>query len=177
MRIIPLAGPDEPLRDPDLVWDGLVGDLAITGLADPDNPGGLRSTQALATAVLICLMTDRRVDVTELRDGDENRGWPGDGFDLAAGDVALGSKLWLLRRRALTGDIEIVARDYALEALQTLIDQGAVARWEASAVAVRERNRLDLDVQGFGREGARVFAKRYGVLWDQLDGVTEPLKL
>lgn len=176
MRIVPIAGPTEPLLDPDLVWDGFVGDLAITSLADPVNPGGLRSGQALATAVLICLMTDRRVDATELRDGDVNRGWPGDGFDLQPGETPLGSKLWLLRRRALTPGIEIVAQDYAREALQTLVDQGAVVRWDVTATANRPQSRLDLDIQGFGRDGARVFNQRFGVLWDQLDGVREPLK-
>ena len=109
MRIIPLSPTAEPLLDPDLVWDGRIGDLATTPIDDPVNPGGLRATQALATAILICLMTDARADETELRDGDVNRGWPGDSFDRDADEPALGSKLWLLRRRALTGDVEILA--------------------------------------------------------------------
>lgn len=176
MRIVPLAVPEEPLLDPMLVWDGFVGDLALNPQNHPTNPGDLRSGQALATAVLICLMTDRRVDPTELRPGEANRGWSGDGFDMAPGEVPLGSKLWLLRRRALTPGIERLAEDYAREALQTLIDQRAVVRWDIKAEARREANRLDLDVKGYGRDGKLTFDDRFGVLWDQLAGVSEPLK-
>lgn len=175
MRIVPLDDPAEPLLDPDIVWDGRIGDLATTSLSDPVNPGGLRSGQALATAVLICLMTDRRVDASELPDGVDNRGWPGDGFDLAAGERPLGSKLWLLRRRALTAEIETLAEDYALEALQTLIDQRAVVRVEASALADRAANRMTLDVRLYGRDGARVYDQSFVLLWDQIDGVRSPL--
>lgn len=175
MRIVPLDLPAEPLLDPDLVWNGFVGDLVTTSLADPVNPGGLRSTQALVTAVLICLMTDRRADATELRDGDINRGWPGDSFDVSDGEPPLGSKLWLLRRRALTDGIEVLAQDYAQEALQTLIDQGAVVRFDITATADRVRRRLDLAIAGYGRDGARAIDQRFAVLWDQLDGISDPL--
>lgn len=175
MRIIPLASPAEPLLDPDLVWDGRVGDIALTAHNDAVNPAGLRSRQALATAVLICLMTDCRADPTELDPGDVNRGWPGDGFDLLPGEKPLGSKLWLLRRRALTAEIELAAVDYAREAMQTLIDQGAFVRVEVTAEASRERNRLEIDVAGYGRDGSRVYQGRFGVIWEQLHGISDPL--
>ena len=168
MRIVALDVAREPLLDPDLVWNGLFGDLALTGLNDAVNPGGFRAEQALATAVLICLQTDRRVEATELRDGDTNRGWPGDGFDLAPGETPLGSKLWLLRRRSLTDELILDAEDYAREALATLIDQGAVVRVDVTAVANKPANRLDLDVALYGRDGGQVFNSRYGVLWDQI---------
>jgi len=168
MRIIPISGPAEPLLDPDLLWDGRVGDLALADLADPVNPGGLANGHALKTAVLICLMTDRRADPVELRDGDVNRGWPGDGFDLMAGEVPLGSKLWLLRRRALTAEVETLAQDYAREALQTLVDQGAFARFDVVASANRADRRLDLAVTGYGRDGAEIFDERFAVLWEQI---------
>lgn len=175
MRIVQISGPAELLLDPDLVWDGRVGDLLTTPIADPVNPGGLRNGQALATAVLICLMTDRRADAVELRDGDVNRGWPGDGFDLVDGETPLGSKLWLLRRRALTPEIETTAADYARAALQTLIDQGVVVRFDVTATAERTRNRLELDVAGFGADGAEKYRQKFAVLWEQLDGVSDPL--
>lgn len=170
MKIIPLAPAAEPLLDPDLVWDGRVGDLAITSIDDPVNPGGLRATQALATAILICLMTDARADETELRDGDINRGWPGDSFDRDPGEPPLGSKLWLLRRRALTADIETLAEDYARAALQPLIDQGAVARFDVAAVADRPNSRLVLSISGYGRDGIQVHDQKFAVLWEQLNG-------
>lgn len=176
LRIIPLDEAREPLLDPDLVWDGTRGDVAAAGLQHPTNPGGLRSGQSLATGVLICLMTDARVDPAELPPGETNRGWPGDAFDMEPGEVPLGSKLWLLRRRHM-GDpnLEILAADYARQALQTLIDQGAVARVEVEVIAVRERNLLILIVDLFGRDGARVYHGRFAVLWEQLHGVDSPL--
>lgn len=168
MRIIPVAGPAEPLLDPDLIWDGRVGDLALTAVSDPANPGGLVADDALKTAVLICLMTDRRADPVELRDGDFNRGWPGDGFDLMPGETPLGSKLWLLRRRALTAEVEALAHDYAREALQTLIDQGAFTRFDVTAQADRVARRLILSVVGYGRDGVRTFDERFAVLWERI---------
>jgi len=168
MRIVPLSGPDEPLLDPDIVWNGVFGDLAITDITDPSNPGGLKATAALQTAVLICLMTDRRAEPTELRDGDINRGWPGDGFDLERGETPLGSKLWLLRRRALTDEIELVAQDYAREALQTLIDQRAFSRIDVDASADRLRNRLEISVRGYGSAGDVTFDQKFAVLWEQI---------
>ncbi|MEM9734235.1 MAG: phage GP46 family protein [Pseudomonadota bacterium] len=175
MKITPLTLAAETLLDPDIVWNGRVGSLRVTPHDHPSNPAGFQAEQAIATAVLICLQTDRRVDPSELADGEENRGWPGDGFDLEPGETPLGSRLWLLRRRALTEEIEIEAQDYAEEALQTLIDQGVFVRVKATARADFEFNRLDLTVDGFGEEGAATFHERYQILWDQLDGVSAPL--
>lgn len=175
MRIVPLGLTDEPLLDPLLVWDGRIGDLATTALTDPVNPAGLRAGQSLATAILICLMTDRRVEAIELRDGDINRGWPGDSFDLAVGETPLGSKLWLLRRRALSEDIETVAEDYAREALQTLVDQRAVAAFDVTATADRVARQLVLAVTAYGRVGAQIYDQKFAVLWEQVDGISNPL--
>ena len=169
IRIIPLAGEASAQLAPDLVWNGVVGDLAISGT-------GLRSEQQIATAVLICLMTDIRVEADELRDGDVNKGWPGDGFDLRGDETALGSRLWLLRRRTLDdSEAPRLAEDHAREALQTLIDQGVCVRVEAAATANPASGRLDLDIALYGRAGAEIFNQRFGVLWEQLNGVSKPL--
>lgn len=165
MRVIPLTSAAEPILTPDLIWNGTTGGLVI----DPAR-GDLQCRNAIQTAVLICLMTDARVDPSELPEGESNRGWPGDAFDMQPGDVPLGSKLWLLRRRALTGDIDLEAEDYARAALQTLIDQVVVARVDVSVVRSPERSRLDLDIALYGRDGAAMFSQRFGVLWDQIDG-------
>lgn len=156
---------------PDLVWDGVMADLALAGRDDAGNRGGLRAKAQLETAVLICLMTDARAEIDELRDGDINRGWPGDSFDIdaEAGEGPIGSKLWLLLRR--TVDDEIVPRlaeAYALDALQTLIDQGAAAAASAVATADPARNRLQLAVRLTDRAGATVVAPKFAILWDQL---------
>lgn len=175
LKIIPLPDAAEPYRAPDLVWDGLVGDLSINGLDHAEAPGDLRAEQGLATQVLICLMTDRRVEPHELPDGVANRGWIGDSFDLGPGETPLGSRLWLLRRSALTEGIETIAETYASEALQPLIDQGAVTRAVATATVNRVANRLDLSVSLYGRDGAQVLATKFEILWRQIDGVDRPL--
>lgn len=177
MRIVPLGLVEQPQLSPDIVWDGLLGDFFLTGVLDPDQPADLRHSQGLATAVLICLMTESRADPAELRDGDENKGWPGDAIAFGAGDGPLGSRLWLLRRSALSEDTAKRAEAYARAALQPLIDQGAVVRWDVSAQANRTTNRLTLAVAGYGRDGAERHQQKYEILWDQLNGVRSPLSV
>lgn len=178
VRIVPLTAPGEPLLVPDIVWDGTRGDYAPAADTEAGNRGGLRARAQLASAVLICLMTDARAEPVELRDGDVNRGWPGDAFDLDAqrGERRIGSKIWLLRRRTVD-DIEVprLAEDYAREALQTLIDQGAVAAVDAAAAAVPAEGRLDLEVTLTDRAGATLHAMKFRVLWEQLHGMDRPL--
>jgi phage gp46-like protein len=173
LKIIPVDETEEPYRAPDLGWDGIVGDLILNPFDHSEAPGDLRAEQGLATQVLICLMTDRRVEASELRDGDENRGWIGDSFDVVDGETPIGSRLWLLRRSALYPGIEIKAQDYAREALQPLVDQGAVAKVDVLATA--GANRLDLAVSLYGRNGTQIYNSKFELLWRQIDGVGNPL--
>lgn len=168
MRLTAFDPGGEPYLAPDLVFDGRSGDFALAALDAAVNPAGLQSERALTTAVLICLMTDRRVDAAELREGDQNRGWPGDSFDMRAGDHVLGSRFWLLRRRALDDDTIRDAEDYAREALQPLLDQGAFVRFDVAVTADKAARRLALDVTGYGRDGVRTFDDRFMILWDQI---------
>lgn len=168
MRLTPFDEGAQAGLAPDLVFDGTRGDFALAALDAAINPAGLRSEEALKTAVLICLMTDRRVDATELREGDRNRGWPGDSFDMRAGDHVLGSRLWLLRRRALTDETILAAEDYAREALQPLIDQGAFVRFDVAVTADKPRSRLEIAIAGYGRDGVQTFDDRFMILWDQI---------
>lgn len=175
MKIIPLPEKAEPYRAPDLIWTGASGDLALNAADHASAPGDFRAQQGLATQVLICLMTDRRVEDHELPEGVTNRGWVGDSFDLGPNEAPLGSKLWLLRRSALYEGIELRAEAYAREALQPLIAQGAVVRVDVSVVAERARNRLDLTVWLYGRAGEQLYSDKFELLWRQIDGVDRPL--
>ena len=175
LKIVPLDEGGEDYRAPDLVWDGHAGDFAVNTLDHPTAPGDLRAEQGLATQVFICLMTDRRVEDHELSDGEANRGWVGDTFDNGPHETPIGSKLWLLRRSGLFEGIETQAETYAREALQTLIDQGAAVRVEASAIADRATNRLDLTVTLTGRDGGQAYQQTFEILWRQIDGVATPL--
>ncbi|NTF32297.1 phage GP46 family protein [Rhizobium skierniewicense] len=175
LRIIPLDEVGETYRSPDLGWDGIVGDLLQNDAYHPIAPGDFRAEQGLATQVLILLMTDRRVEDSELRDGEQNGGWLGDSFDRLDGEDVIGSRLWLLRRRSIYDGIEVDAQDYAIEALQPLVTQGAVASIEAVATADRAKNRMDLSIWLYGRDGGAVFNQKFALLWRQIDGVAYPL--
>ncbi|HLN23876.1 MAG TPA: phage GP46 family protein [Patescibacteria group bacterium] len=97
------------------------GDWAISG-AD------LQSGDDLVTAVLVSLFTDaaaRPDDV--IPDGTTDpRGWWGD----LGEDVPIGSRLWLLDRSKATAEVLLKARDYIIEALQWLVDDGVVESFD-----------------------------------------------
>ncbi|WP_242220083.1 phage GP46 family protein [Shinella zoogloeoides] len=175
LRIIPLDESEEPYRAPDIGWDGVAGDLILNALDHPTAPGDLRAEQGLATQVLIHLMTDRRVEESELPEGEQNRGWFGDSFDLMDGEGPLGSRLWLLRRREIYEGIEIDVDDYVREALEPLIAQGAVASIDVAVTVDRPGNRVDYVVTLTGRDGARVYERKFELLWRQINGVVHPL--
>ena len=168
---------EQAYRAPDILWDGVKGDLAINLLTHPVAPGDFRAEQGLATQVLICLMTDRAADPSELPEGVENRGWPGDAFDLEAGETPLGSKLWLLRRQSLYAGIEIKAEAYIREALQPLLDQKAAVSISVDVVADRAINRMEFAIALYGRDGKRIYDQKFTELWDQLNGVANPLSV
>lgn len=176
IRIVPLTGEGEPLLSPDTVWGGVSGDWALAG-DDKANAGGLRARAELATSVLLCLMTDARVEPDEVPPEEQNRGWPGDSFDLRTdlGETPIGSKLWLLRRSTATEATALRAEDYARAALQTLVDQRAVSSVEVVATADPAQRRIDLVITLKDREGAVVFDQRFGVLWEQMRGLDRPL--
>ena len=172
LRITSLDDGADPYRIPDLVLDARgVGDLVLTSLIGGGNPGDFQAGQGLRTQVIIALMTDARVEASELSGDEANRGWIGDTFDTMAHEGPIGSKLWLLRRTAMTDDIEMRAALYARAALQTLIDQQAVVRVDVSAVADRAAARLDLDIALYGRAGAQVYHEKFELLWRQVDGL------
>lgn len=103
--------------------------------------GALELDDGLETAVIVSLFTDRRADADEeIPDGSQDRrGWLGDSYADIAGDQ-IGSRLWLLWREKQTQQTALRAREYALEALQWLIDDDivrsvdVVAQWIAQGV-------------------------------------------
>jgi phage gp46-like protein len=162
----------------DSVWNVTDG-TADWALADPDesaNRGGLRAKAAIETAVILALFTDKRVEPNHplyyLADGDV-RGYFGDGIDVR-GDLnegPLGSHLWLLERAPLTIRSISAARwaeQFAAEALMTLQAQGVVTRMEIAATANELQSRLELVVRLYGRDGSRVFDRKFDVLWNQV---------
>ncbi len=98
---------------------------------------GLAEDDGLETAVILSLFTDRRAEADDpLPAGDDRRGWWADAFPSVTGDL-VGSRLWLLHREKQTPQTLTRARDYAIEALQWLVDDGIAAGVEVDAVVVR----------------------------------------
>lgn len=86
---------------------------------------GLTEDDGLETAVIISLFTDRRANADDtIPDGsNDRRGWWADAFNDVVNDK-IGSRLWLLSREKQLSAVLVRAREYAMEALQWLVDDG-----------------------------------------------------
>lgn len=85
----------------------------------------LATDDGLETAVILSLFTDapaRADDILPLGQTDR-RGWWGDAFPAAPGDIT-GSRLWLLRASKQLQQSLNLAREYAEEALAWLVADG-----------------------------------------------------
>lgn len=97
--------------------------------------GQMRTGDDLATAMLISLFTDRVAAQDDvIPDGTSNpRGWwaddPGN---------PVGSRLWLLSRAKQTTATLALALSYIGEALQWLIDDGVVAKFDITVEWTRD---------------------------------------
>lgn len=80
----------------------------------------------LRRAVTISLFTWRRASTDDVVDDSDRRGWWGDALPSVAGDK-IGSRLWLLQRRTLTGETLKDAQGYAEESLSWMKEDGIVA--------------------------------------------------
>ena len=168
--------------DPFLLWDSrwdAARGFADWSLADADeslNRGGLRARDALASAVVLALFTDRRIAPSHplyFLAGADPRGYWGDGIDVRSdlGEHELGSHLWLLERAPLTVAGQSAARwaeSFARDALAPLIEQGAVVRLDVEAAADEIRGRIDLIVRLFGRDGTLAFDRKFELVWQQV---------
>lgn len=94
--------------------------------------GDLKTEEGLRTAVIVSLFTDARATVDEVFPNTEKRGFWGDALSDIVGD-RMGSKLWLLDREKQTNETRVRAEQYALDALQWLIDDGVASKVDASA--------------------------------------------
>jgi phage gp46-like protein len=164
LTIKPLSTADRTVLPPDVVIiDGTIGDFVLDELT------GLRAQNPIATAVVLCLLTDARASADELRHehAGDARGWPGDGFDIdtARGEAELGSKLWLYRRHELTDETGRAVDDEARRALRTLTRQGLAARIDVKATVQKAEGRIALEVAVIGRDGRTTANVRFDPLW------------
>ncbi|MDD2794355.1 phage GP46 family protein [Acidocella sp.] len=94
--------------------------------------GDIAIDAGLQTAVIISLLSDREAAPGDvLPDDNGPRGWWGDAYL----GFKLGSRLWLLRRTVLTQKTLNLAQDYAMEALQWMIDFGIAGSVSVVATA------------------------------------------
>ena len=136
---LPLVSNDGPLPPANCAGDILVqwdnantiGDWTLA-------EGDLQTGQDLETACLVSLFTDKLAtpDFVPTDGTSDRRGWWADLYN----DAPLGSNLWQLERAKKTRDTLGLARRYAQDALQWLIDDGVAAsvvvdtRWLGDAV-------------------------------------------
>ncbi|WP_449567102.1 phage GP46 family protein [Lelliottia nimipressuralis] len=105
----------------------------------------------LPRAVIISLFSWRRANPDD--NAPVPMGWWGDTYPTITGD-RIGSRLWLLGREKIINNTLNRARDYAIEALQWLIDDGVAARVEASAVrSGMDEAQLTIDI--YQQDGSR----------------------
>lgn len=139
--------------------------------------GTLDDDQALATAVIVALGTDRLADPTDILpdpDSSDRAGWWG---DLDAAELfdgwPIGSRLWLLRRAKIVGPEDsygaTVSRveEYIYEAIQPFIDNRIATSFNV-AVARNGVERIDANVVIY-RGPKRAVDLRFQVLWNDFE--------
>jgi phage gp46-like protein len=160
----------------DSVWvqrgdaSGGYADWIMAGPGDQvDSRGGLRAEQALHTATILCLFTDRRRPDGNAGDGQDPRGWWGNAIVIdGEPGLELGSLLWTLERGIINEAVRALAQTYASEALATLKHQGAVARTAVAASIDEGAGHLALRVDHYSADGKTVYSQRFSTLWKQV---------
>ena len=137
------------------------------------NDGTLDSKEALATAVIVALGTDRLAERTDLLpdpDSTDRRGWWGDlDAEVIWGGWPIGTRLWLLKRDKITGagsarGSTLTRVDaYIREAIQPFIDQRIASRMDVSVERVG-LERIQALIQLY-RGPELAVDLRYQVLW------------
>ena len=140
--------------------------------------GTLDDTQALATAVIVALGTNRLAlssDILPDPDSTDRQGWWG---DLDAEEIwngwPIGCRLWLLKRSKIVGTeahggaTVTLVEQYIREALQPFIDLKIVSQMDVRAARVGVE-RIDARVRLY-RGPELAVDLMYEVLWDEITG-------
>ncbi len=131
---------------------------------DPFENASTSGQDDLVMMATIAIFTDAEASVDiEPPDGTQNRrGFWADTYE--EDEWSTGSLMWLLDRAALTQDQRNLAKDYAEQALQFMVDVGLAASVEVT-VEDNERNRVDLGVVIRQHDGSET-ATTYTDLWE-----------
>src|SRR5215831_17506925 len=135
--------------------------------------GTLDDTQALCTAVVVALGTDRLAETSDILpdpDSTDRRGWWGDLDAEAIWDGwPIGSRLWLLQREKIVGPgaqqgaTVVRVENYIREAIQPFIDRRIGSSFDVWVNRV-DRQRIDALIRIY-RGPALEIELRYQVLW------------
>lgn len=118
----------------------------------------------LPRAVIISLFSWRRANPDD--NAPVPMGWWGDTYPTVTGD-RIGSRLWLLGREKITNETLNRARDYAIEALLWIVDDGVAARVDASAVRSGMAE-AQLDITIYEHDGT-AWNMRFDEFWRMLN--------
>lgn len=130
---------------------------------------GTAPVEPLVRAVIVSLFTWRRANPDDDLPADEKFGWWGDTFPIVEND-RIGSRLWLLSRSKLTQETVSRAKEYAVEALQWLLDDGVASRVDVET----ERqgiDRLAVACRIYRINGTAPLDLRFSNVWEFLSNV------
>lgn len=139
--------------------------ILVDGVEIPLLPA---SWDALTRAVVNSLFTWRRARPDDkLPDGTSRMGWWGDDLASVTND-RFGSRLWLLRREAMTPLTIARAREYAEEALAWMVEDGVAVRVQVTAERLGKSSLL-LRVFAYQRDGS-VRELTFSDIWGVING-------
>lgn len=150
------------LADLALVWSESRG-AADLALIDSD----LASDTGLETAAVLSLWLDRRAqpdDVPPSGDPNDRRGWWADEFSDVEGDL-IGSRLWLLERSKLTGEVVRRAEEYVRECYAWMLEDRVVSGVDVAIETTKEALLIGVSLQRPGREPLTI---RFAHVWNSL---------
>jgi phage gp46-like protein len=146
--------------------------------------GTLDDRDALSSAVIVALGTDRLADLSDLLpdpDSTDRRGWWGD-FDSEEvwNGWPIGCRLWTLQRDKIDGpgsrrgSTVVRVEHYIREALQPFVDRRIASSFSVKAHRVG-KERIDAFIQIF-RGPIRPIELRFQVLWSEKEMEGMPLQ-
>ncbi|MCJ8322796.1 MAG: phage GP46 family protein [Rhizobiales bacterium] len=154
---------DQPNLLIDTVWDV----KKKCGIWIIDNQM-LKHDSALYTCIILCLFTDKKLGegMTAPDGTKDQRGWFGDSL-LLDGEFEIGSYLWTLDREYLTDGIEQTASDFAVEALQPLVDQKVISQLNVQSKIDRSASQLEISLDCFSHKDQKAINQKFNLWWEQ----------
>jgi len=128
---------------------------------------GSAQSDPLIRAVILSLFTWRRAEPSDVQPGESRLGWCGDSLAAVTGDK-FGSRLWLLARENVTQRTIQRAKEYATEALQWLVDDGACASFTTTAERFG-RNGIAMGVVLYRADASVLADLRFADIWSAIN--------